>query len=69
MRACKRLCKQLVCAIFVIRLVRCIWICLQEKAHVVAGEIQQRRELSARAAFFVGGGEYKLDLTWLAVIY
>jgi hypothetical protein len=33
-----------------------LWICLQEKAHV-AGEIYQRRELSARAAFFfVDGG-------------
>ena len=35
-----------------------LWICLQEKAHV-AGEIYQRRELSAaRAAFFFvdGGG-------------
>jgi hypothetical protein len=29
-----------------------LWICLQEKAHV-PGEIYQRRELSARAAFFV----------------
>jgi hypothetical protein len=30
-----------------------LWICLQEKAHVhVAGEIYQRRELSARAALF-----------------
>jgi hypothetical protein len=38
---------------------------LQEKAHV-AGEIQQGRELSARAAFFflwvVVVGVYKLDL-------
>ena len=29
-----------------------LWICLQEKAHV-PGEIDQRRELSARAAFFL----------------
>jgi hypothetical protein len=28
---------------------------------VVAGEIYQRRELSARAAFFCGWWEYKLD--------
>ena len=38
-----------------------LWICLQEKAHV-AGEIYQRREVSARAAFFCGWWEYKLDL-------
>jgi hypothetical protein len=36
------------------------WICLQEKAHA-PGEIYQRRELSARAAFFCGWWEYKLD--------
>ena len=41
-----------------------LWICLQEKAHV-AGEIQQRRELSARAAFFCGWWECKLDQTRL----
>jgi hypothetical protein len=31
-----------------------------KKAHV-PGEIYQRRELSARAAFFCGLWEYKLD--------
>jgi hypothetical protein len=37
-----------------------LWICLQEKAHV-PGEIYQRRELSARAAFFLWMlGVYKL---------
>ena len=42
-----------------------LWICLQEKAHV-PGEIYQRRELSARAAFFfVDGGsinQTRLDI-------